>query len=72
MVPTMVRNIPCAGSSRNEELLMSIADITYNSGPMIIHRYLSEDEKQRFLRPGYRFRIVKLASPFIFHFGGLS
>lgn len=51
---------------------MSIADITYNSGPMIIHRYLSEDEKQRFLRPGYRFRIVKLASPFIFHFGGLS
>jgi len=38
-------------------------DITFNSGPTIINRYLSDDEKQRYFKPGYRFRIVKLASP---------
>ncbi|KAK0118547.1 hypothetical protein ONS95_007435 [Cadophora gregata] len=33
-------------------------DITYHSGPNIINRYLSDDEKQRYFKPGYRFRIV--------------
>jgi len=43
--------------------LIVILDITFNSGPTIINRYLSDDEKQRYFKPGYRFRIVKLASP---------
>ncbi|KAH6690762.1 hypothetical protein BKA61DRAFT_285586 [Leptodontidium sp. MPI-SDFR-AT-0119] len=33
-------------------------DITYNSGPMIINRNLTDDQKREFLQPGYRFRIV--------------
>lgn len=34
-------------------------DVTYESGPAIIMRTLSDDAKARYLRPGYRFRIVK-------------
>ncbi len=34
-------------------------DITYDSGPVVIDRHLPEDAKTEFLRPGYRFRIVK-------------
>lgn len=34
-------------------------DVTIDSGPVIIDRYLSDEEKHRFLKPGYRFRIVK-------------
>ncbi|KAL2064601.1 hypothetical protein VTL71DRAFT_3738 [Oculimacula yallundae] len=33
-------------------------DVTYNSGPVIINRYLSTDEKQQYLKPGYRLRII--------------
>lgn len=36
-----------------------LADITYDSGPEVINRYLTEDEKGRFIKEGYRFRIVK-------------
>ena len=35
------------------------SDVTYKSGPQIINRYMSDDEKAEFLKPGYRFRIVK-------------
>jgi hypothetical protein len=35
------------------------ADITYTSGPVVINRYLPGDVKEKFLRPGYRIRIVK-------------
>ena len=34
-------------------------DITYGSGPIVINRYLPEDIQKKFLRPGYRIRIVK-------------
>jgi len=33
-------------------------DITYNSGPAVINRYMSNEDKQTFLKPGYRFRII--------------
>ncbi|RDW76974.1 hypothetical protein BP6252_05027 [Coleophoma cylindrospora] len=33
-------------------------DVTYNSGPVIINRYLSDEEKETYLKPGYRFRII--------------
>lgn len=35
------------------------SDVTFHSGPTIINRYLSDDVKARYLREGYRFRIVK-------------
>ena len=34
-------------------------DITYVSGPQVINRYLSNEIKAKYLRPGYRFRIIK-------------
>jgi len=40
-------------------LLTSLLDITYDSGPTVIDRYLNEEERERFMKPGYRFRIVK-------------
>ncbi|KAK0118546.1 hypothetical protein ONS95_007434 [Cadophora gregata] len=33
-------------------------DITYKSGPLVINRFMSDAEKARFLRPGYRIRII--------------
>jgi hypothetical protein len=33
-------------------------DITYDSGPTIINRYMSDQDKKKFLKPGYRFRII--------------
>jgi len=33
-------------------------DVTYSSGPVIINRNLSDEDKVKFLRPGYRFRIM--------------
>ncbi|MCJ1400645.1 hypothetical protein MMC11_003853 [Xylographa trunciseda] len=33
-------------------------DVTYGSGPVIINRHLSEEDKRLYLKPGYRFRIV--------------
>jgi hypothetical protein len=36
--------------------------VTYDSGPAIINRYLSEEEKTKFLKAGYRIRIVKYVS----------
>lgn len=33
-------------------------DITYSSGPVVINRYLPEDIQKKFLKPGYRIRIV--------------
>jgi hypothetical protein len=35
------------------------ADITYDSGPVVINRYLPEAVQKEFLKPGYRIRIVK-------------
>ncbi|KAH6690775.1 hypothetical protein BKA61DRAFT_715511 [Leptodontidium sp. MPI-SDFR-AT-0119] len=34
------------------------SDITYVSGPTIINRYMSEEAKEEFLKPGYRARII--------------
>lgn len=34
-------------------------DVTYKSGPQIINRYMSVEEKRQWLRPGRRFRILK-------------
>ncbi|PVH79056.1 hypothetical protein DL98DRAFT_461726 [Cadophora sp. DSE1049] len=33
-------------------------DITYESGPLVINRFMSDDEKAQFLKPGYQFRII--------------
>jgi len=33
-------------------------DITYDSGPQVINRYLSDNSLEQFLKPGYRFRII--------------
>jgi len=40
-------------------------DVTYNSGPMIVNRYLSEEEKTLYLKPGYRIRIVNTWRPLL-------
>ena len=42
-----------------ENLLTYSSDITFDSGPEVINRYLTEEERSRFLKPGYRFRIIK-------------
>lgn len=34
-------------------------DVTYKSGPEIIARHLSDEDKLKYFKPGYRFRIVK-------------
>jgi len=39
--------------------LIEMADITVDSGPMVINRYMADEDKTNFLKPGYRFRIVK-------------
>ena len=39
---------------------MTTEDVTYDSGPKIIQRYLSLEDQKTFLKPGYRVRIVKL------------
>ncbi|RDW56346.1 hypothetical protein BP5796_13251 [Coleophoma crateriformis] len=33
-------------------------DVTFDSGPVIINRYLSAEEKAMYLRPGFRFQII--------------
>ena len=38
---------------------LTFADITYSSGPIVINRYVPKDVQKKFLRPGYRVRIVK-------------
>jgi hypothetical protein len=38
------------------------SDITHDSGPEIVTRYLTERAKEMYLRPGYRLRIVKYVS----------
>jgi hypothetical protein len=48
----------CEVAQPTRRLLMS-ADITYSSGPVVINRYLPDDIQKKFLRPGYRIRIVK-------------
>jgi hypothetical protein len=40
-------------------LLKQGPDITYDSGPEVINRYLTDEERSLFLKPGYRFRIIK-------------
>jgi len=35
------------------------SDVTFDSGPVIINRYLSDDVRMRYLREGYRIRILK-------------
>jgi hypothetical protein len=42
-----------------DDLLKQGPDITYDSGPAVINRYLTEEERSLFLKPGYRFRIIK-------------
>jgi len=40
-------------------------DVTSTSGPQIIRRYLSLEDQKRFLRPGYRIRIVNTWRPLV-------
>ncbi|KAL5322283.1 hypothetical protein ACEPPN_010255 [Leptodophora sp. 'Broadleaf-Isolate-01'] len=35
------------------------SDITYDSGPIVINRYMLEQAKEEFLKPRYRARIIK-------------
>ncbi|KAL8711219.1 MAG: hypothetical protein Q9220_004364 [cf. Caloplaca sp. 1 TL-2023] len=35
-----------------------MTDVTFTSGPQIIDRHLSECDKAKYFKPGYRFRIV--------------
>ena len=42
-----------------QERLADLTDVTYSSGPNIIQRYLSQEDQDQFLRPGYRIRIFK-------------
>jgi hypothetical protein len=42
-----------------DDLLTEGPDITYDSGPAVINRYLTDEEKSLYLKPGYRFRIIK-------------
>ncbi|KAG4441814.1 hypothetical protein IFR05_002678 [Cadophora sp. M221] len=42
--------------SQNEQL--TFVDITYVSGPSVTNRYMSNQAKEEFLKPGYRIRIV--------------
>jgi hypothetical protein len=39
--------------------LTKMIDITYDSGPIVINRYMQDEDKVKFLKPGYRIRIVK-------------
>jgi hypothetical protein len=39
--------------------------MTYDSGPQVINRYVSDDAKQQFLKPGYRSRIIKYVEIYI-------
>ena len=39
---------------------LTAQDVTYDSGPKIIQRYLTPEDQTAFLRPGYRARIFKL------------
>ena len=39
---------------------LTAQDVTYDSGPKIIQRYLTTEDQTAFLRPGYRVRIFKL------------
>lgn len=45
-----------------DEIGWPIVDITFDSGPEVITRYLSVAEQKRYLRPGYRIRILKYVS----------
>jgi len=53
----------------NEKLLLegpakgAHNDVTYDSGPKIIQRYLSFEDQETFLKPGYRIRIVNTWRP---------
>jgi len=40
-------------------------DVTRTSGPQIIRRYLSSENQRKFLRPGYRIRIVNTWRPLV-------
>ena len=40
-------------------LSILVPDVTYGSGPVIINRHLSDEDKSLYLKPEYRFRIVK-------------
>jgi hypothetical protein len=39
-------------------------DITYDSGPEVVDRYVSDEAKVKYLKLGYRLRIVKCARTF--------
>jgi hypothetical protein len=34
-------------------------DVTYGSGPYMVNRRMPEEDKAEWLRPGYRYKIVK-------------
>lgn len=37
-------------------------DVTYDSGPQIINFHLTNELKKLYMKPGFRFRIVKYGS----------
>lgn len=43
-----------------KKVKLTIQDVTYDSGPKIIQRYLSLEDQKTFLTSGYRLRIFKL------------
>ena len=47
---------PLVHSQRISDLLL---DVTWGSGPTIINRHLSHEEKSQYLKAGYRVRIMK-------------
>jgi hypothetical protein len=55
----------------SQKLLLTTEDVTYDSGPKIIQRYLSIEDQNTFLKPGYRIRIVKLVQAAARHKRGL-
>lgn len=45
-------------------MVMMQADVTLKSGPEIVHKVFSEEEKELYLKPGYRVRIMKWVAMF--------
>jgi hypothetical protein len=54
-----VHNGTSSTFQKSYDLLTEGPDITYDSGPAVINRYLTDEEKTLYLKPGYRFRIIK-------------
>ncbi|KAL2064602.1 hypothetical protein VTL71DRAFT_3739 [Oculimacula yallundae] len=63
---------PARGVHNGERLVQNFqghrlisGDITYESGPVVINRYMSDTEKTNFLKAGYRIRIINTWRPLV-------